>query len=281
MRAGFVTCVELGLACMEEIYAAGGTLDFVMTIPDEKAPNKSGRVYVDEFAVKNRIPVIKVNNVNDQNAVDAIRHAKIDWLFIIGWSQIARHDVLTAPIRGVLGMHPTLLPEGRGRASIPWAIIKGLRETGVTLFQLDEGVDTGPIVAQERIEIHEDETATTLYSRVAGTHRTLMRRAWTGLVDGTLEPQPQTGNATVWVGRTPADGLIDKAMSVQQVERLVRATTRPYPGAFVDAGDSIVRVWAGRSENGMLAASGEYSIQLSDGVYVATEFEATRKPAEL
>jgi len=78
-----------------------------------------------------------VNNVNDPEAVAAIRGFDLDWLLIIGWSQIARRPVLDATRRGALGIHPTLLPEGRGRAAIPWTLLKGLRESGVTLFQLE------------------------------------------------------------------------------------------------------------------------------------------------
>ena len=143
MKFGFVTCVELGLSCMEEIYAAGGELDLAITLHDDRAINKSGRVYLDDFCGARGIDLVKVRHINDSEAIEAIRSREIDWLFIIGWSQIAGPQVLAAPTHGVHGIHPTLLPEGRGRAPIPWAILKGLKETGVTLFKLDEGVDTG------------------------------------------------------------------------------------------------------------------------------------------
>ena len=133
-RFGFVTCVQLGLDVMEEIYAVGGRLCLAMTLPDDVSATKSGRVFIDEFCSRRRIPLIKSRSVNDPEVVKAIVDSDIDWLFIIGWSQIARPTILNAPKEGCIGMHPTLLPEGRGRASIPWAILKGLDETGVTMF---------------------------------------------------------------------------------------------------------------------------------------------------
>ena len=142
LRIGFITCVQLGLSCMEAIYDVGGNLDFAMTLHDEQSKNKSGRVYIDSFCKKHGVKLYKSSHVNNSDVVKAIKSHEIDWLFIIGWSQIASKELLEAPKKGVLGMHPTLLPEGRGRAAIPWAIIKGLDRTGVTLFKLDEGVDT-------------------------------------------------------------------------------------------------------------------------------------------
>ena len=131
---------------MEAIYDVGGKLELSITLHDDKARAKSGRVYIDKFCYAKKIPLLKINNINDAEAVEYVK--QLDWLFIIGWSQIAGKIILGTPTFGVLGMHPTLLPVGRGRASIPWAILHQLSETGVTLIKLDEGVDTGPIVAQ-------------------------------------------------------------------------------------------------------------------------------------
>src|SRR5690554_2083 len=146
IKIGFVTCVQLGLSCMEAIYEANGKLALAITLNDDQARQKSGRVYLDEFCKRKSIPLMKSSHINNKDVIDSIKEADLDWLFIIGWSQIASKELLETPKNGTLGMHPTLLPCGRGRASIPWAILKGLDTTGVTLFKLDEGVDTGPIV---------------------------------------------------------------------------------------------------------------------------------------
>lgn len=283
MKFGFVTCVELGLACMQEIYEVGGRLDLVITLHDNLARKKSGRVYVDDFCVEHGIDnVVKIRHINDPKSIAAIREHGIDWLFIIGWSQIAGPEVLAAPKRGCLGMHPTLLPRGRGRAAIPWAILKGLDETGVTMFKLDEGVDTGFIVAQEVLPLAPDETATTLYQRVAKAHQTLIARTWPDLVaDMIVLREQDESQATIWPGRKPKDGAILPNMDCVRVDRLVRAVTHPYPGAFIDIADTRYRIWSGHAHEGVqhslaptIGADKHLWFGVADGAYEATDWEA-------
>lgn len=261
---------------MEEIYHRGGSLAFVGTLPDDVQRGKSGRIYLDDFSQKHCTPLYKFRNINDPDAVAAVRAANLDWLFIIGWSQIARNEILQSPRRGVLGIHPTLLPEGRGRASIPWAILKGLEKTGVTLFKLDEGVDTGPILAQIEIPIARTETARTLYDKVTTAHQALISAAWPALSEDAVELVPQDeSRATLWPGRSPQDGEIyPSTMSVEEIDRHVRALTKPYPGAFVRLpGNAILRIWAGAPADHELVSHQPYAIAGMDGWYLPTEYE--------
>jgi methionyl-tRNA formyltransferase len=176
-------------------------------------------------------------------------------------------------------MHPTLLPQGRGRASIPWAIIKGLSRTGVTLFKLEEGVDTGPILKQRVLEIAGDETATSLYQRVAETHRALIGDIWNDLSADEVSFQPQDEKkASEWPARTHEDGRIHPNMSMTEVDRLVRGTTRPYPGAFIDMDGVRLRVWKGcEDKTGHEVTENNETplprIELSDGIYLITDFD--------
>jgi len=283
MKFGFVTCVELGLACMEEIYRVGGSLDLVITLPDDRSRKKSGRVYVDDFCAEHGVDLVKVRHIDNPESVEAIRNHDIDWLFIIGWSQIAGKEVLEAPNRGCIGMHPTLLPRGRGRAAIPWAILKGLDKTGVTMFKLDEGVDSGPILAQEELPLAPDETATSLYKRVAEAHRALIARVWLDLVSDAIVLQPQDDSAaTTWPGRKPADGVIKpEEMSCEYVDRLVRAVTHPYPGAFVDHNETHYIIWSGQPHPGT-ETSKPFAVDenehlwfnVADGSFEAVDWEA-------
>jgi methionyl-tRNA formyltransferase len=274
MKVGFVTCVELGLACMQAIYDAGGHIDFAVTIPDKKAPRKSGRVHIDAFCCEHGVVLFKTENINDAACVAFLREQHADLLFIIGWSQIASPDVLRSAGLSI-GMHPTLLPTGRGRAAIPWAIAKGLAETGVTMFVLDEGVDTGDIISQIRVPIGDRETASTLYARLLEAHSRLMRDSWASLAIGTVHRRPQDhSKATVWSARTPADGELRREMSVVEVDRLVRATTHPYPGAFIKlADDRILRIWAGAIAQSRPQAQGTRRIQFANGDYDAVDWK--------
>jgi methionyl-tRNA formyltransferase len=242
-------------------------------LKDEKAKKKSGRVYLDDFCKSNLIDLIKIAHINDDDVIDVIKNHDLDWLFIIGWSQIANKRLLDAPKSGVLGMHPTLLPKGRGRASIPWAIIKGLDETGVTLFKLDEGVDTGCILSQYKILLTDSTNSSELYSSVNNAHVSLMTSIIPKILNGsvTLEEQ-NNAYATEWKGRTPKDGEIDLNDSVITAERLVRATTKPYPGAFIMVNGQKHIVWKARlaSEH-----SENLCLEFKDGLLECIEWELT------
>ena len=267
-RIAFATCVTLGLSCIETIYEIGGRLDLMITLKDERAKDKSGRIYLDEIAKKNNAPLLKINNINDPEVIDALKEHQIDWLFIIGWSQIAKTEVLNTPTRGCIGMHPTLLPKGRGRAAIPWAILKGLDKTGVTLFRLDEGVDTGDIIGQGIIDIEKDTTATVLYDKVNGMHTELIRRYWEDIINDRVTLTPQNhAEATEWPGRHPEDGEIFDTMTMDEADKLVRAVTHPYPGAFIVKDGVKTVIWSASFDEN------EGAFPLADGYLTPIDFE--------
>lgn len=271
MKIAFCTSVQIGKSCIEAIIEAGGRFDLLLSLNDHKSKNKSGRIYLDEIATETRTPLYKLNHINDHDVADILKQYEIDWLFIIGWSQIASIQLLKVPTMGVIGAHPTLLPEGRGRAAIPWAIIKGLEKTGVTFFMMDEGVDTGPILGQCEILINPNETATTLYNRVNNAHVDLIKQIWPKLIDGSLVGIKQDESlATYWECRTPLDGELNSTMSVKDVEILVRATTRPYPGAYklLDENTKLI-VWHGT----LSPQENSIPLQFYDGVYYAIDYE--------
>lgn len=268
MRMAFATCVQLGLSCIEEIYKIGGELDLFITLKDEKGRNKSGRIYLDEIARHHDVPLLKINNINDREVIESLEKHEIDWLFIIGWSQIAKTEILETPSKGCIGMHPTLLPIGRGRAAIPWAILKGLEKTGVTMFKLDEGVDTGDIIGQGVIELYKDTTSTELYKKVDDMHITLISKYWDDIVkDKIVLTKQDESKATEWPGRKPKDGEIFSSMTIDEADKLVRAVTHPYPGAFYKDRDKIIRIWSAKLD------INEGEIKLKDGFLIPIDYE--------
>ena len=274
MKFAFVTCVQIGLSCMEAIYEIGGDLDLIISIPDEKAKKKSGRIYVDDFAKKNNIPVLKANHVNDKVVADRIKSLEVDWLFIVGWSQIASKEVIEAPRLGAIGAHPTLLPQGRGRAAIPWAIIKGLDATGVSFFKMDEGVDTGLILGQQEVSICINETALTLYNKVNFAHEVLIKKLYKGLLkDEVIGYVQDESKATYWEGRKPEDGEINSEMTIDEVDRLVRATTKPYPGAYIILEGKKIIIWKGIKSSRKIENNVFLEIKLIDGLFYAVNYE--------
>ncbi|GBF33837.1 methionyl-tRNA formyltransferase [Desulfocucumis palustris] len=270
MNMAFATCVQLGLSCIEEIYKIGGQLNLLITLNDDKAKDKSGRIHLDKIAAEYNIPLLKINNINDNMVIEAIKD--IDWLFIIGWSQIAGKRLLETPAYGCIGMHPTLLPKGRGRAAIPWAILKGLRETGVTMFKMDERVDAGNIIGQGIIELEGKTTATELYKKVNNMHIELIAKYWNDIVTNnfTLIKQNEA-EATEWLGRKPEDGEIFNGMTIDEADKMVRAVTKPYPGAFYRYGSKVLRIWAAKVK--VESCGDNYAIKLVDGYLVPVDYD--------
>lgn len=234
MKFAFVTCVSLGFGCLKEIYKCGGKIDLLITLQDEIAKKKSGRIYLDSFAKKKEIILHKCKNINENKIIKLIIRHQIKYLFVIGWSQILKQLILMIPNIEIIGMHPTLLPKGRGRASIPWSILKNLKYTGVTAFKIDKNVDTGPLIANYKIKILKKDNATTLYKKIEKAHIILMHNLWKKIKSNELVYYKQLeSEATYWRQRTPSDGRVYNYMNISKVKTMFRALMPPYPGIFL------------------------------------------------
>jgi methionyl-tRNA formyltransferase len=244
VRTVWISFDVIGRRCLEASREVGAEVAAVVTLPGPIDPNRSGQVAFDDLDA----PVIETSDVNSPETVAAVREAAPDAIFVVGWSQLVRYEVLALARRGVYGMHPSLLPRHRGRAPIPWAILSGLAKTGVTLFEIvDPTADSGPILGQVEVEVAPDETATTLYDKLLDAHVELIRDQVPGIADGSAQRFPQDASrASAWPKRAPADGIIDWETRAPYLGDWVRAQTRPYPGAFTYLGDEKVVVWRAR-----------------------------------
>ncbi|MDP2389659.1 MAG: methionyl-tRNA formyltransferase [Acidobacteriota bacterium] len=140
---------------------------------------------------------------------------------------------------GAFNIHSGKLPEYRGGHVMIWAVINGERESAATLHRIDGGIDTGPVVAEERFAIESDDDIASLQGKLAVAGTALLTKWWPALVDGTAPQTPQDElRAHYYRMRTPADGLIDWSQSNIQVHNLVRALVPPWPGAFTWIGDT-------------------------------------------
>jgi methionyl-tRNA formyltransferase len=205
----------------------------VVTLPLSHARRHSDYVDLRPLARDLGIPVIECVDINAPDVVERIRGLEPMLAFVIGWSQLCRRDFLSVPRSGCIGFHPARLPEHRGRAVIPWTILEGYSETGATLFWMDEGMDSGDILAQACVPVAEEETARSLYEKHMHALRGMLTGAIPRLRDGTAPRMPQAhSQATYCAKRTPSDGLVDWTASAHQVWTLIRAVGDPYPGAF-------------------------------------------------
>ena len=248
MRTVWVSFDTIGRECLAAAAEAGAEVVGVVTLPGPIDPNRSGQCAFDDVAARLGAELVETEDVNAEQTVEAVRLLRPELVFVVGWSQLVRQPFIELAPEGVFGMHPTLLPRHRGRAPIPWTILSGLARTGVTLFEIvDASADSGAIVGQVEVEIGRDETATTLFDRLAAAHVDLVRDSVPQLLAGTAPRVRQDPRrASSWPKRTPADGIIDWETRARYLYDWVRAQTRPYPGAFTWLGEEKVVVWRAR-----------------------------------
>jgi methionyl-tRNA formyltransferase len=248
MRTVWVSFDTMGRDCLEAAAEAGVDVVGVVTLPGPIDPNRSGQCSFADIAERVGAQLHESRDVNSQETLAAVRALDPELIFVVGWSQLVRQPFIALAREGVFGMHPSLLPRHRGRAPIPWSILSGLSSTGVTLFEIvDETADSGAIVGQVVLEIAPDETATTLFERLAQAHVELVGEVVPQLLARTASRVPQDPlRASSWPKRTPADGIIDWDTRAPYLYDWVRAQTRPYPGAFTFLGDEKVVVWRAR-----------------------------------
>jgi len=248
MRTVWVSFDTIGRDCLEAASDVGAEIVGVVTLPGPIDPNRSGQCAFDEVADRLGAVLHETRDINADETLAAVGELEPELIFVVGWSQLVRDPFIDLASEGIFGMHPTLLPRHRGRAPIPWAILTGLARTGVTLFEIaDATADSGAIVGQREVEISADETATTLFARIADAHVALTRELVPQLLARTAPRIPQDpSRASSWPKRSPADGIIDWETRAPYVYDWVRAQTRPYPGAFTFLGDEKVIVWGAR-----------------------------------
>jgi len=270
MRTVWVSFDEIGRDCLDAAASAGAEVVGIVTLPGPIDPNRSGQCAFDEVAARVGASLIETADVNAPETIEAVRGLDPALIFVVGWSQLVRDEFISLAAGGVFSMHPSLLPRHRGRAPIPWAILSGLARTGVTLFEItDPSADAGPIVGQAVVEIAPDETAASLYGRLAEAHVDLVREYVPQLVAGTAPRVPQDeGRASAWPKRTPADGIIDWETRAPYLYDWVRAQSRPYPGAFTYLEGEKVVVWRARPVEGS-GPAGVVVEERSEGPVVA------------
>ena len=185
MRTVWVSFDTIGRDCLEAAADVGADVVGVVTLPGPVDPSRSGQCSFDEVAARIGAQIVETADINAEETLAAVRALDPALIFVVGWSQLVRDPFIALAREGVFGMHPTLLPRHRGRAPIPWAILTGLARTGVTLFEIvDATADSGAIVGQVVVDIAPDETATTLFDRLATAHVDLIREYVPQIVAG-------------------------------------------------------------------------------------------------
>jgi methionyl-tRNA formyltransferase len=186
--------------------------------------------------------------VRDGALLAWLRERRPDVLVVLAYGRILPREILELPPHGALNLHASLLPRHRGAAPIAWAIIEGDPETGISLMQMDEGMDTGPVLSRHRVTIGEAETAGELAERLAELAAQVVISDLPRAVSGELRPEPQDATlATRAPPLTREHGRIDFEKPARAIANLVRGLS-PRPGAVTSVGGKLLRLTAVRAD---------------------------------
>lgn len=243
-----ISGVRFGADALLALSEAGSAPALVVCYPEELS-HRSGYSDLRAIAERLELPALAATDINSPRIVDELRRYSLDAAVVCGWSELIRGSTLAHFRHGVFGLHPTALPLGRGRAPIPWTLLKGLRSSAVSLFKLDEDVDSGPLVEQVQFEVEDDDDAATVYEKVSEIQSRLLVKYIDGIVGGTVPVFDQVGHPTYWPKRDDQDGRIDWGWGARRISNTVRALTDPYPGAWTTHEAVKLRVWKARVVN--------------------------------
>ena len=239
LRLAFMGTPDFAVPVLAEILAAGHEVVAVYSQP----PRKAGRGMAEQpspvhrFAEEHGIPVFTPASLKGEAEQQAFASLDLDVAVVVAYGLLLPKPVLDAPRLGCLNLHASLLPRWRGAAPIQRAIMAGDEETGVMVMQMEEGLDTGPVLLAERVAIAPRETAGSLHDRLSQIGASLMVRALAALSRGALEPTPQPETGVTYAKKIEkAEARIDWSRPAKELDCIIRGLT-PFPGAFFEAGE--------------------------------------------
>jgi methionyl-tRNA formyltransferase len=290
LRVFFIGATNLGLMCLETLLA----LDDIDVVGVLTAP-KEFRISYSEGPISNvqhadfepiarahNLPLFYlVSSMAEEHLGVKVFQQEPDCFLVVGWyHMIPAGWMLDTPS---FGLHASLLPRYRGGAPLVWAMINGETRTGVTLFQMDNGVDTGPIFSSREIEISCNDEIADVLGKAEEAALEIVRLDLPAIALGKLAGRPQPdGDYPVMPQRSPLDGEIDWSQPAEFVSRFIRAQTKPYPGTFFQVSGHRVIVWRAsvlkapdlaESPGTLFSYSGNFVIKCEDTLIQLDNFE--------
>lgn len=226
---------------------------------------------VKRLALEHSIPVLQPNNFREEADLQQLQGLQADLMVVVAYGLLLPERVLAAPRLGCINIHASLLPRWRGAAPIQRAILAGDRETGITIMEMEAGLDTGPMLLKKSCTIAAEDTGGILHDRLSALGAEALLQALLGIADGSLKAQPQDASQAVYAAKlSKSEAAIDWTQAAQELGRQVRAFN-PWPVAQTNLGDRVLRIWEAEplpggagALPGMILACGQ------DGIDVAT-----------
>jgi methionyl-tRNA formyltransferase len=270
-RIVFMGTPEFAVASLTALFDIGEVVA-VVTQPDK--PKGRGNAMaispVKALALERGLTVLQPQKMRTPPFSEELRKLAPDVCVVTAYGKILPKDVLQVPPHGCVNVHASLLPRFRGAAPIQWAIAHGDTETGVSLMRMDEGLDTGPVIAMKRLPITPEDTSATLHEKLARLGGDILREALPAYLRGELRPTPQPSEGMVLAPIIQKeDGLLDFTRPAVELERRLRAFT-PWPGVYTGLNGARlkvhrVRVGSGQGAPGTVLAAGSQGLEVACG----------------
>jgi methionyl-tRNA formyltransferase len=249
VRLVFAGTPDFAATALKALIAAGHTIVGVYSQPDR--PAGRGRKLqpspVKQVALDHEIPVFQPETLKTPEAQKQLADLNPEVMIVAAYGLILPKAVLDIPTHGCLNIHASLLPRWRGAAPIQRAIAAGDTETGITIMQMDEGLDTGAMLLKSLTTIDDSDTGGSLHDRLAELGGNAIIKALELLQKGELTGEPQNDDLACYASKlSKTEGHIDWATDATAIERLVRAFN-PWPGTYTDLGDQRIRIHEARA----------------------------------
>jgi len=248
LRLAFMGTPDFAVSALTALVEAGHELAVVYAQPPRPAGRgqREQRSPVQRFAESHGIPVRTPKSLREPEVLASFASLDLDAAVVAAYGIILPRAVLAAPRLGCLNVHASLLPRWRGAAPIQRAILAGDTETGVTIMQMDEGLDTGPMLLRERVAIGPEMNAAALHDALAKLGARLIVEALEALAGGRLSPTPQPAAGVTYAAKIgKSETHLDWTQAAEALARTVRAFS-PAPGAWIEIAGERVRVLAAR-----------------------------------
>jgi methionyl-tRNA formyltransferase len=246
MRLIFCGTPEFAVPTLRGLLAEPGhSVTAVLTQPDRAGGRglETSTSPIKSAALAAGIPIFQPHKVRAPEVAEWLRKVAPDAVVIVAYGQIVPENLLGIPRLGWINLHASLLPKYRGAAPIAWAIANGESRTGITTMRINAGMDTGPMLLQQELEIRADETAPELSARMAEAGAALMLETLHGLEQATIVPRAQNDSQATFAPLLKREhGRIDWAMAAEQISNRMRGFA-PWPGAFTSFRGQRCHIW--------------------------------------
>ena len=245
MKVVFMGTPDFAVGALEEIIKAGHEVTAVVTQPDKpKGRGKEMQISaVKACALSHGLPVFQPVKIKAPEAVEQLRGYEADIFVVAAFGQILSKEILDMPKYGCVNIHASLLPKYRGAAPIQWAVIDGEEETGVTIQQMNEGVDTGDIISQEVVKLDVKETGASLFDKLAVCGAQLIVKTLDEIEKGSITPIKQDDSKSTHAKMLNKEmGKLDFSQDAVVLERKIRGLNS-WPSAYTYFNGKTLKIW--------------------------------------